>query len=184
MAEIQEPVPVKLIVGALSRYSRAFEMARLRMVGRFGPVDIESDLIPFTFTEYYAGQMGINLLRKFFAFERLVDPGILPDVKVWTNRMEAEIGAMVSIDVPRPLNLDPGYLTLAKVVLASTKDFAHRVYLREGIYGEVTLQFEKGGTLASFPWTFPDFKSSPDYHAFLFQVRQKHAQQLKRARPA
>jgi len=180
MAEIRKPQDVKLFVGALSADAHLFDRAKEKLCKVYGPVDIESPLIPFDFTKYYEKQMGPDLLRKFFAFEWLVDPAILPDVKLRTNRLEAELAAEAGAEVPRPINLDPGYVASAKVVLASAKDFSHRVYLRDGIYAEVTLHFEKGGTLGSWPWTFPDYKTSPEYHAFLLEVRRK----WKMQRPA
>jgi len=178
VAEILPAEPAKLIVGALSGFPHAFEAARERLVERFGPVDIESEPIPFTFTDYYREQMGPGLLRKFFAFAELIDPASLPDVKIWTNRLEGELGPRISAAVPRPVNLDPGYITPAKLVLASAKDFSHRVYLRDGIYAEVTLHYERGGTFRSYPWTFPDYASCPDYHRFLLQARDACLRQL------
>jgi len=71
--------------------------------------------------------------------------------------------------VTRPLNLDPGYLTEAKLVLASTKDHAHRIYLGRGIYAEVTLHYQNG-RWQSHDWTYPDFQR-PDYHLFFSQCR-------------
>jgi len=181
MAEIRKPEDVKLIVGVLSAHTHLFDRAKETLCELYGPVDIESPLIPFNFTKYYEKQMGPDLLRKLFAFERLVDPAILPDVKIRTNRLEVELAAEAGGAVPRPINLDPGYVTPAKVVLASTKDFSHRIYLRDGIYAEVTLHFEKGGALRSWPWTFPDYKTSPEYHAFLLAARNKCLRQLKQA---
>jgi len=179
MGEVHKPEPVKLIVGALSGYEHAFDLARRVLVGRYGPIDVETALLRFDFTDYYEAQMGGGLLRKFFAFREVIDPAILADVKVWANRMEAELGPAISTDVPRPINLDPGYVTPAKLVLASTKDFSHRVYLRDGIYAEVTLHYEKGGSFRAFPWTFPDYKASPGYHAFLLEARRKLMEQLR-----
>ena len=179
MGEIHRAEPAKLIVGMLSAWERAFELAKPALCEHYGPADMESPVIPFTFTAYYERQMGPNLLRKFFAFDRLIDPAILADVKIFTNRLEIDLAASVSTAVPRPLNLDPGYITPAKLVLASTKDFSHRVYLRDGIYAEVTLHYEKIGTFRGWPWTFPDYKTSPDYHAFLAKVRARCLEQLR-----
>ena len=179
MGAIHPAERAKLVVGMLAASEHAFELARQALCGCYGPVDLESPIIPFTFTTYYDEQMGPNLLRKFLAFERLIDPAILADVKVRTNRLEGELAAWISTAVPRPLNLDPGYVTPAKLVLASTKDFSHRIYLRDGIYAEVTLHYEKGGTFRSWPWTFPDYKTSPEYHAFLAQARIRCLDQLR-----
>jgi len=179
MAQIKKPDAVKLIVGALSAYPDLLGRAGEALREMYGPVDLESGLIPFDFTRYYEKQMGAGLLRKFFAFERLADPAILPDVKIRTNRLEVELAGEAEAAVPRPINLDPGYITPAKLVLASAKDFSHRVYLRDGIFAEVTLHFEKGGTFRSWPWTFPDYKTNPEYHEFLLAARHKCREQLK-----
>ena len=173
MADIRKPDDVKLIVGALSADADLLQQAKHALCGLYGPVDVESPLIMFDFTAYYEKQMGPDLLRKFFAFEQLVDPAILPDIKMRTNELERELAACPGASVPRPINLDPGYITPAKLVLASAKDFSHRVYLRDGIYAEVTLYYEKGGTFRSWPWTFPDYKTSPEYHAFLLEARRR-----------
>jgi len=177
MAQAHEPDNVKLIVGMLSALPEAFGLARETLAARYGPVDLESQPVAFEFTSYYEPQMGKGLIRRFIAFQRLIDPGILADVKLHTNRLELELAQRLCAPVPRPVNLDPGYLTPAKLVLASAKDFSHRVYLRDGIYAEVTLHYEKGGKFRSWPWTFPDF-ASPAYHAFLLDARAKLRQQL------
>jgi hypothetical protein len=182
VAQAVEPDYVKLIVGALSAYPEAFERAMQALRGLYGPIDVESPPIAFDFTKYYEKEMGPGLTRRFFAFERFVDPALLPDVKLSTNRLEQEIAAALGGPVPRPINLDPGYVTPAKLVLASVKDFSHRVYLRDGIYAEVTLHFQKGGTVRSWPWTFSDYETSPEYHAFLLEARQKCLSQLKELR--
>ena len=79
--------------------------------------------------------------------------------------------------VKRPANLDPGYIEQAKVVLASTKNFYHRIYLGGGIFGEVTMHF-KNNTYQFFPWTYPDYKSK-DYQDFFLRVRQIFRSQLR-----
>lgn len=184
MADVRKPDPAKLIVGMLSARAEAFDTLARRLCELYGPVDIESPLIPFTFTDYYEKQMGPGLLRKFIAFGKLIDPAALADIKLRTNALEAEVGPIVSTDVPRAVNVDPGYLTLAKLVLASAKDFSHRVYLRDGIFAEVTLHYDKtaGGTFRGWPWTFPDYKTSAEYHAFLLEARRKLAEQLRMMR--
>ncbi|HUU68763.1 MAG TPA: DUF4416 family protein [Planctomycetota bacterium] len=182
MGHIHPAEPAKLIVGMLSAFTNGFDAARDELIRHYGTVDIESDPIPFSFTSYYEQEVGPNLLRKFLAFERLIDPAILADVKLLTNRLEAELAPAIAAAVPRPINIDPGYITPAKLVLASTKDFSHRIYLRDGIYAEVTLHYEKGGTFRGWPWTFPDFKTNADYHAFLLRARRRCVEQLRALR--
>lgn len=123
--------------------------------------------------------MGPGLLKRFFAFKELIDPGRLADLKIQTNGWEAEYAGLGRHPEPRPLNLDPGYIALGKLVLASTKDFSHRIYLARGIYGEVTLCFRRGAW-EPLPWTFADYRRA-DYHHFFCECRNYLHRELKEA---
>jgi len=169
MGEIHKPNPVLLIVATISRYKEALSWTESRAVEQFGPLYLKSEAFDFTETDYYASTMGSGLKKQFLTFERLIDPGELASVKCRTNDWEAEYAALGRHEESRPLNLDPGYLTLAKLVLASTKDHAHRIYLGEGIYAELTLQF-RGGTWQPCPWTYPDYRRE-DFQDFFSRCR-------------
>jgi len=132
-------------------------------------------VVPFDFTDYYTPEMGAGLLRKFVTHERLVSPGDLAAIKVATNEMEATLAATLQADVPRPVNLDPGTLDGSKLILATTKDYAHRIYLAQGIYAEVTLIYHKGGYQPT-PWTYRDYCSEP-YRAFFATARARYVHQ-------
>ena len=176
MAEIrQKPEPVKPIVALLAGRVEWLDAAAERVTEWLGPIDITSPTWPFTFTHYYDEVMGPNLLRRLVSFERLIDPGALASIKRRTNALEAELTERFS-DVPRPVNIDPGYVTSAKLVLASAKDFSHRIYLADGIFAEVTLTFRRG-RWESLPSTFPDYASGL-YDGFLNEVRQSWKRQL------
>jgi hypothetical protein len=113
--------------------------------------------------------MGSGLQRSFFAFAGEFARERLVEEKRAALELEAEAAARPGAAVARPLNVDPGYLTRASLVLASTKDRAHRVYLGSGVFGEVTLLYERGA-FRPLPWTYPDFRSER-YLAFLAEVR-------------
>jgi hypothetical protein len=115
--------------------------------------------------------MGSRLSRCFYFYPPPFDPADLAEIKLRTNALEAEAVRTLDLGVERPVNLDPGYLTPSKLVLASTKDHAHRIYLRDGIYAEITLQYRKK-TFQPWPWTFPDYRSD-GYIAFFNEVREK-----------
>jgi len=151
-----------------------FEAARAPLEGLLGTVELQSELFPFNPTEYYTPTMGANLKRCFFAFQNFADPAGLADWKLETNALEERLRPILAPSgvPPRPINIDPGYITSAKFLLASTKDFAHRIYLRDGIFAEITLSFRAGKWL-SHQFTFPDFKSGI-YDAFLKRVRDNH----------
>ncbi len=120
--------------------------------------------------------MGDTIDRMFLSFERLIEADQLPEIKRQTNQLEQEIAALLPI-VKRPANLDPGYIEHAKVILASTKNFYHRIYLGGGIFGEVTMHF-KNNTYHFFPWTYPDYQSR-DYQEFFLRIRQIYRSQLR-----
>jgi hypothetical protein len=132
-------------------------------------VALESPRFEFSETGYYGPTMGGDLRKTFFAFQRPADPAGLARWKLTANAREAEYAALARHPEPRPLNLDPGYVALGKLVLASTKDFAHRIYLGDGIYAEITL-FYRHGRWQHHDWTFPDYRRA-DYQRFFSECR-------------
>jgi hypothetical protein len=177
MAQPTEPKPIKLICGMISANEEVFDAAIERMVGDFGSVDVASEIIPFDLTEYYVDEMGSSLWRKFVAFEPLSGPQVLCEAKHRTNEIEAELTDLFPDFSPRPINLDIGYVGLPKFVLASMKDFSHRVYIGDGVYGEVTLLFRQG-RWEPLEWTFPDFALGL-YDDFLSAARNRLREQLQ-----
>jgi hypothetical protein len=170
MGDIYVPAPVVFIVAASSRYEGALKWAREQCNERHGSIIFSSEPFAFTETDYYTASMGEGLKKQFLAFERLIDSSALAGIKHETNDWEAEYAALGRHAEQRPLNLDPGYLTPAKLVLASTKDHAHRIYLREGIFAEVTLVYRQR-KWQPLEWTYPDYRRD-DYQRFFTQCRE------------
>jgi hypothetical protein len=164
-----------LLMAAFSRHDDTLEWARQRAVETWGAIERESPRFEFVETGYYDATMGTGLRKVFFTFQRPFDPEQLVEVKLMTNRWEEEYAGIAGKAEARPLNLDPGYLTLGKLVLASTKDFAHRIYLSRGIYAEVTLQY-RHGRWEHHQYTFPDYRRD-DYQRFFSECRER----IKRA---
>ncbi|RJP19813.1 MAG: DUF4416 family protein [Candidatus Abyssobacteria bacterium SURF_5] len=177
MGQVQTPRPVKLLVGMLAGSPALFAIAEKELIQKFGAVDVASELIPFDFTNYYAEEMGPNLLRKFVAFESLINPKELAPAKLYTNEVEREISQRLGSE-RRLINLDPGYIALSKLVLASTKDYSHRIYLGDGIFAEVTLHYANR-RFNPWPWTYPDYKTEAYLH-FFESVRSRYLETLKR----
>lgn len=169
MGKPTPPPPALLLLAAFSRHEAALKWARTRAVETWGPIALESPTFEFAQTDYYRPTMGSGLRKVFLTFQRPFDPAELADVKLQTNRWEEEYTKAADHPEPRPLNLDPGYLTLGKLVLASTKDHAHRIYLARGIYAEVTLYY-KHGRWEPREWTFADYRRE-DYREFFSQCR-------------
>jgi hypothetical protein len=173
MGNARQPLKVKLFLAMLHRPDVLLEeiLETLRPV--FGLIDCSFGPIPFVFSDYYKDEMGTGLLKSYFFFESLMDRDTLPAKKNFTNDLEQKL----LIDGKRRVNLDPGYIARDKLVLATTKDFYHRLYLSEGIYGEVTLHFRKG-EFRYFSWTYPDYKDQA-FLEFLTKARAKFMHELR-----
>lgn len=170
MGALRRALPVKLIVGMLGSDADLLRRARQRLVREYGATDSESGLLPFAFTDYYQAEMGSGLLRWFVSFQNLIQPDQLASVKEFTNELEAATQREAMSDVLRPINLDPGYLDLGKLVLATTKDRAHRICIGPRVFAEVTLQYV-GGDWQESAWTYPDFQTM-SYQEFLTHARE------------
>ncbi|MBN2474382.1 MAG: DUF4416 family protein [Pirellulales bacterium] len=172
------PAPALMLMAAFSRHDAALAWARDRAVAAWGPVALQSQVFEFVQTDYYEPTMGAGLKKTFYAFARPFDPRRLAEVKLQSNRWEQEYAALGRHEEARPLNLDPGYLTLGKLVLASTKDYAHRIYLARGIFAEITLYY-RHGRWQSHEWTFADYRRE-DYQQF-FSLCREHLHARGRA---
>ena len=169
MADIRTPRPVLLLIAVCSRHDQALDWSAQRAESKYGPIELRSDAFEFNQTDYYERSMGVGLKKQFLAFRTLIDPGQLRHIKRETNAWEAEFARQTDWSEERPLNLDPGYVSEAKLVLASTKDHAHRIYLDDGIFAEVTLHYQ-GGRWQKSSWTYPDYQQS-DFQEFFLRCR-------------
>jgi hypothetical protein len=173
MGSAREPQPVKLIASLLTGEAALLPGIKQALGEMWGPIDFESELLPFEHTDYYAAEFGPGLQRQIVTFARLIPPGELPAIKHQANDLEASLAA----GGQRRVNVDPGYVSLGKLVLATTKDHAHRLYLDRGIYGEVTLTYQRG-RFRPWPWSYPDYAA--DRYCTLFdQVRERYKAQLR-----
>lgn len=169
-----KPDPVKPLIGIM--YDERFETAPVlhTLQTRFGDTEYVYGPVDFTWTDYYAPEMGGRLKKLYICYSKLIERTELPDIKLWTNVLEQESAA----DGKRKINIDPGYVARDKLVLATTKDFFHRLYLGKGIYGEVTLHFRQG-SFRHFSWTYPDYKETK-LHDFLILARASLVGQIRK----
>lgn len=161
-------LPAKLVVGVLTAEKGLITGVAGALSERFGPMDMVSPWMLFSDTLYYEKEMGGPLYRRVFAFSRLVDQGDLADAKVWTNAVETDF----SIGGNRQVNIDPGHLLHARFVLATAKDHAHRIFIGNGIYADLTLTY-RAGEFRPLPWTFPDY-TAKTMIGFLTDVRRRY----------
>lgn len=168
MSTLRPPEPVKLVIGLFTPHRGLFDAVAAPLADAFGRPDVISPWMPFDQTDYYAAEMGAPLFRRMLAFERTADPGRLPEVK----QLCAAIEAAHAGGARRRVNIDPGYLCRSRFVLATGKDFAHRIYIGDGVYADLTLVVQSG-LFSPLPWTYPDYRQ-PDMLRFLDRVRSKY----------
>jgi hypothetical protein len=169
----QEPKPGKLIIGLFMKDKPLFEPLTAELISAYGPLDLVSSWIPFDYTSYYESEMGSPLFRRLLSFRNLIGQGELATIKVFTNSLEESC----SQNGRRRVNIDPGYLLLERFVLASGKNFSHRIYIGQKIYADLTLIYQHGA-FRTLPWTYPDYADRPILR-FLVQARNKYALDLK-----
>lgn len=158
MAKTRLVEPVIRFVAIITREEAVLRWARARIASQWGEICEVSPPLPFEAGGYYSDEMGTGLRKILVALEQVTEPGGLAEWKIETNRWEQEAAAEFPGDQVRPLNLDPGYITQAKLVLATVKDRDHRLYLRDGIFAEVTLNYV-GGRWVHHRWTYPDYRT-------------------------
>ncbi|PIE69336.1 MAG: GTP-binding protein [Deltaproteobacteria bacterium] len=169
------PLPVKPVLSILSaRWDRFWPGLRRILEERLSPIDHISETIPFTQTTYYNKELGTPITRRLISFEKLMPMDELPNIKLWTNTLENN---HADPQGNRLVNLDPGYLNQERLVLATGKNFTHRIYLREGIWADLTLIFQRGAWV-DLPWTFPDYATA-EIKKHLTRIRTAYTHQLR-----
>jgi hypothetical protein len=168
----QPPKPAKLVIGFFLKEKRLAVDVVKALVEKLGSVDMISPWLPFNLTTYYDDEMGTPLFRRMLAFKRLIKQSALANIKLFTNDLER----VYSIDDRRTVNIDPGYLLHERFVLATGKNYSHRIYIGNEIYADLTLVYLKGH-FNKMPWTYPDY-ASENVMTFLEWVRKKYVNDL------
>ncbi len=174
MSQPKYPESVKLISSIFSNNKNFLNTSIEELSNQLGLFDYISEFMSFDYTDYYEKEMGISLVRRFISFENLVRPESLPDVKHITDKIEKGL----SREGKRQVNIDPGYLSQAHLILATGKGYTHRPYLRDGIYADLTLIY-RDNTFQSLDWTYPDY-SGKEITGMLSTIRKKYIIQLRR----
>jgi hypothetical protein len=168
MSRPAAPHPAKLVIGFFMPGKDPGQQVTSALVERFGPLDLVSAWFPFDYTAYYEQEMGRPLFRRMLAFERLIEQDQLAAIKQATNALENQWAR----DGRRQVNIDPGYLLRERFVLATAKNYTHRIYIGQGIYADLTLIYSHG-RFATLPWTYPDYRAA-NMQAFLMRVRKRY----------
>jgi hypothetical protein len=173
MSEPTQALPVKLVFSIFAQATGMLNDTIRKLSVLYGQPDFVSGQVPFDYTDYYDPEMGGKLVRRFLSMEELIRPETLPDIKLETNEIEKE----TAVDNYRTVNIDPGYLSQAHLILATGKGYTHRPYLRSGIYADLTLIYQ-GKKFCSMPWTYPDYADEKQL-AMLGAIRARYLLQLK-----
>jgi hypothetical protein len=176
LSELTQPEPVKLFIGAFSPEPGLIGEVEEILTVRLGAMDWRSPPLMFDRTRYYEKEMGWPLHRSFVAFERLISPESLVDIKLGAHEIEVDYTASGR----RRINIDPGYLCAERLVLATGKNYIHRIYLGKGVYAELTLVFSRG-SFKPLKWTYPDY-AAPEMIAHFNELRSLYMAQLRASR--
>jgi len=174
MGTPSEPQPAKLFMSLIAGKDDLFDQGMEALKMDFGEIDFISEKLRFDFTDYYAQEMGENLFRHFITFGPLISRDSLPDIKLTTNRLEEKFAGSSG---NRQINIDPGYLSHAHVILATTKAYAHRPYLGKGIYADLTLIY-RNKSFQPLDWTYPDYRQEETIR-FFNQIRRQYLEIIK-----
>jgi len=174
MSVPKQPEPAKLVIGCIMNDKVLVEEVFPFLEDRFGPVDMISRWLDFAYTDYYYREMGSPLFRKVFVFKPLIEQEDLAGIKEKTNDIEERF----AMSGKRNINIDPGYMVSSRFILATGKEYSHRIYIGKKIYADLTLMYSKKEGFKTLPWTYPDY-ASESMIAFLSKVRDKYLLDLK-----
>ena len=174
MSQPKTPKPAKLVIGLFMKEKSLFAPVAEELAEKFGPVDMISSWFPFDYTTYYEPEMGAGLFRRMLVFKRLIKQSALAGIKIITNDLEKKYLK----DDKRMVNIDPGYMLQERFVLATGKNYTHRIYIGMGIYADLTLIYTKGA-FQKLPWTYPDY-ADKKMLAYLELVRSKYVADLRK----
>ena len=173
MSQPQSPSPAKLVVSMLMNSRSLGPRVTLDLEQAFGAIEMVGPWMDFDYTSYYTSEMGMPLYRRMLVFTDLIAQSDLARIKLRTNEIELQYAQSGK----RSVNIDPGYLLYERFVLATGKNYSHRIYIGQGIYADLTLIYQKGA-YRPLPWTYPDYADAA-MGGFLMQVRQKFSENIK-----
>jgi hypothetical protein len=179
MGTVRYPAPVKLFCALLVAPTFSVSEVEATLEQIWGNIVLRSTPMPFTQTTYYRREMGAELTRFYAAFEPLIQSSELAAAKHTAHHLEA---IWCTPHRQRQVNIDPGYLDLAKVVLATTKDYVHRLYIGAGIFAEVTLRYQQK-SFRPWEWTYPDYRL-PETLDFFNRLRTLYHLQMRQPETA
>ena len=174
MSRPKPPKPAKLVISMFMHDRQMVAPVTSELCAELGPVDMVSPWMRFDHTAYYAAEMGEPLHRRLVVLEELIEQQRLADIKLFTNRVEDRFAESSR----RRVNIDPGYLLAERFVLATGKNYSHRIFIGNGIYADLTLVYRSGG-FQPLEWTYPDY-CEERMRNYLNAARRKYLDDLRR----
>lgn len=178
MGQIRRRDKVKRFAAVFAHDESALDWLAQRCVADWGRIELASEKWPVAETGYYHRTMGSGVLKQLLLFESLIEMEELVADKWLAGEWEQELAKELNHQPSRPINIDSGYVSEAKLVLATTKDREHRVYVGRGIFAEVTLHYQKH-QWRPWPWTYPDYHRE-EVAEFLNRARSQLRRELGR----
>ncbi len=172
MGNVKSLNKVKLVISVFGENIEIIKKAKATLIKKFGSLDYESYDLKLV-TDYYTLEMGANLIRQFYAFKKLINRDTIAEIKLYSNKLENKF----RINNKRKINIDPGYLSLGKFILVTTKNQQQRIYLKKGIFAECALRYKDGG-FATWDWTYPDY-ATKEYCKVLNEIREVYFRQIR-----
>ena len=174
MLDLLKPKKCKAIFGFIYASEDIYQKTKKNILKKYGNMDFESGPLEFNFTEYYQEETGTNLKRRFISLKNLINPDQIKDIKIAMIKLENKYAILKK----RRINIDPGYINEAKLVLSTTKDFSHRIYLSDKIFAEVTLLYANKA-FRNLPWTFPAYRTK-SYKKIFLTIRDLYKEQIRK----
>jgi Tol biopolymer transport system component len=172
MGNVKKVDEVKLVITVFSSQKELIKKVKGVLIKKFGPLDYESYDLKLV-TDYYKQELGPDLIRQFYAFKRLIKRDKIAEIKLYTNKLEDRFKA----NGKRRINIDPGYLSLGKFILTTSKNQQQRIYLKKGIFAECALRYV-GKSFTTWPWTYPDY-ATEEYCKVLNEIREVYFRQIR-----
>ncbi|MBN1504267.1 MAG: DUF4416 family protein, partial [Candidatus Eisenbacteria bacterium] len=166
---------VKLIAAVMAVREELIGESLSVLSPSYGSVELASPVFPFTYSSYYAAEMGKTLVKVFCSFRGVVDAGDIVARKL--EAMACERQFVTEGTASRRVNIDPGYVDGTKLVLGTTKSASHRVYISSGVYGDVELVYKRGA-FEPLEWTYPDYRDATA-REFFCKVRSRYMAELR-----
>jgi hypothetical protein len=173
VSEPKDADDVKLVASLFSPEEKILEEVILELVAAHGSTEWVSPPLFFDRTRYYEKEMGWPLYRRFVSFKPLIRPEAIVNIKLQTNELERRYLQ----EGRRKVNIDPGYVALERLVLATGKNYTHRIPLSKGIYADLTLVFHQG-SFQTLAWTYRDY-ADPVVIGYFNTLRERYKNQLR-----